>query len=90
MAICIQSSNQSLLAVYLRFTDAAERVVEILAHMGISVSVSSTNNAINSLSAHSGQSATDLGATLTAAQGYDNIAFLFMQVLVREAVAIDS
>ncbi len=41
---------QTLMGVYLRLTDVAERVIEIMAHMGMSISVSSTNNAISALS----------------------------------------
>jgi hypothetical protein len=75
----MQSTNQhanalqSMIAIYLRSTDTSERVMEIMAHMGISVSVSSCNNAISSLSKDMKRQIEAIGQTLTAAYCYDNI-----------------
>lgn len=78
VSILMQSSNQkcnafqSVLGIFLHSCHTPERVVKTFAHLGISVSPSSIQRAIHSLSARSEESIRELVQTLTAALAYDN------------------
>ncbi|KAF6747015.1 hypothetical protein DFP72DRAFT_1075838 [Ephemerocybe angulata] len=78
VSIIMQSGNQkvnalaSIIGVFLHASRTPERVIEALAHMGISISVNTIHNAITSLSAQSAQQIRSLGQSLLVAYAYDN------------------
>lgn len=62
----------SILGIFCHSSNTAERVVEVLARMGISISISSIHDAIVSLSNKAQETVWKLGETLTVAYAYDN------------------
>lgn len=70
-----QRSNwlQSIIGIYFHACDTPDSVIEVLAHSGISISISSINNAVNSLSKKASQCIKDLGQTFLVAYCIDNI-----------------
>ncbi|KAG8750593.1 hypothetical protein FRC14_000370 [Serendipita sp. 396] len=68
---------QSLVSVYFRSTDTPERVIQIMARMGISLSTTSGLQAIASLSKYAENRVKEVGKTLLAAPAYDNINIAF-------------
>ncbi|KIL56857.1 hypothetical protein M378DRAFT_53470, partial [Amanita muscaria Koide BX008] len=78
-SILMQSTSQkantfqSVLGIFLHSCRTPEKVIETLAHMGISVSTGTINRAIKSLSANARCALQQLGRTLTAGIAYDNV-----------------
>ncbi|KAF8868756.1 hypothetical protein BD779DRAFT_1459301 [Infundibulicybe gibba] len=78
LSIIMQSRNQktntleSIIGIFLHSCKTPEKVIEALAHMGISISTSSIHRAITALSAESAKGLRDLGQTLLASYAYDN------------------
>lgn len=74
----LQSTNQkcnalaSTIGLFLHSTSAPELVTEVLAHAGLSISVSAIHSMVNSLSVTSGEHLRVLGKTFLASFGYDN------------------
>jgi len=74
----MQSANQkvneleSIIGIFLHSCRTPDKVIETLAHMGISISVDAIHSAITSLSAESTQTIWKLGQTLSVAYVYDN------------------
>lgn len=69
-----QKSNalQSLLGLFLQSAHTPYKVIDTLAHLGISVSTDTINLAIQSLSQESQNSLQRLGRSLLASYAYDN------------------
>ncbi|KAF8450849.1 hypothetical protein L210DRAFT_3639881 [Boletus edulis BED1] len=78
VSIMAQNKNQranqlqSMLGVFLQSAHAPQKVIETLAHMGLSISLSSINSAIQSLSRESSNVIKELGHTRLASYAYDN------------------
>ncbi|KAF4562617.1 hypothetical protein EYR36_004011 [Pleurotus pulmonarius] len=78
-SIMLQSTNQfcnalqSVMGVFLHSCNAPEDIIEVLARMGVSISTTSINDAISSLSKESSNGLKTLGRTLTASFAYDNV-----------------
>lgn len=74
-----QSSNQlcnalqSVVGIFLHCCNTPETVVEFLAHIGLSISATTINNAITNLSKESITEMQRLGRTLLTAYAYDNL-----------------
>ncbi|KAG6848383.1 hypothetical protein H0H93_000710 [Arthromyces matolae] len=79
MSVLLQSTNarcnalQTVTGVFLHSCNTPETVREFLAHAGLSVSSSSINNAVASLSEQSVKRMRETGRTLMAAYAYDNL-----------------
>ena len=79
MSVMMQSSNQccdalqSAVGIFLESCNTPETVRELLAHMGLSISTTATNEMINSLSKESHTEIQALGQTLLASYAYDNL-----------------
>jgi hypothetical protein len=67
----------ALIAVYLHSTNTPDRVIEVLAHMGLSISLQTTRRAIQSLSDAAIERIKKVGQSLEASPGYDNINITF-------------
>ncbi|KII86191.1 hypothetical protein PLICRDRAFT_114818 [Plicaturopsis crispa FD-325 SS-3] len=78
-AVMMQSTNQrcnalqSVLGIFLHSCNAPETVVELLSHMGLSISTTAINDAVTSLSQESVNELQKLGRTLLASYAYDNL-----------------
>lgn len=78
ISIMAQTANQranylqSMLGIFLQSAHAPQKVIETLAHMGISVSLSSIGTGIQSLSQKSSHTIQALGRTMLASYAYDN------------------
>ncbi|KIL54447.1 hypothetical protein M378DRAFT_40352, partial [Amanita muscaria Koide BX008] len=78
VSIMMQSSSQkantfqSVLGFFLHSCRAPEKVIETLAHIGISISMSAIHSMVRSLSINSRQKMVELGRTMCAAYAYDN------------------
>jgi hypothetical protein len=76
--ILMQSSNQktnaleSIIGIFLHSCKTPEKVIEALAHLGISISLNAVHTAIASLSAESDAHLRKLGQTFLVAYAYDN------------------
>ncbi|KAI0641186.1 hypothetical protein C8Q79DRAFT_1032243 [Trametes meyenii] len=66
---------QSTIGIFLHSCSAPEKLVKVLARMGISISLTSIHRAITSLSRESEQDMETLGRTLKSGVGYDNFDF---------------
>lgn len=77
----LQSTNkrcnalQSIMGIFLQSCNRPETLRELLAHLGLSVSKSTINDAINNLSAEADKALKELGHTLLALLACDNIDF---------------
>jgi hypothetical protein len=75
----MQSTNrlcntlQSAMGVFLHSCGAPDTVRELLAHMGISISTSTINDAINSLAKEANAEIRKVGQGLSSIYGYDNL-----------------
>lgn len=67
---------QSIIGIFLHACDTPEKVVKVLARMGISISLTSIHRAIKSLSQEACHNIRVLGQTLLAAYGFDNFELL--------------
>lgn len=78
ISVIIQNANgranylQVMLGIFLQSAHAPQKVIKTLAHMGLSVSLSSINAGIQSLSRESSHTMKALGCTMLAAYAYDN------------------
>ncbi|KAH9938066.1 uncharacterized protein B0H18DRAFT_1112261 [Fomitopsis serialis] len=59
-------------AIFFHSCNTPDKVIKALAHMGISISPSSINNAVHSLSRESARNVRQLGQSLRAMLAYDN------------------
>ncbi|KAM6501132.1 hypothetical protein JOM56_004146, partial [Amanita muscaria] len=88
-SILIQSSCQkantfqSMFGVFLHACRTPEKVIETLAHMGISVSTKTIHYSIKSLSMNARRALQELGRTMRAAIAYDNV-----DIMLRRSVAV--
>ncbi|KAI9059312.1 hypothetical protein FKP32DRAFT_1580100 [Trametes sanguinea] len=74
MQNCDQKTNalQSIVGIFLHACNTPEKVIKVLARMGISISLASIHRAIHSLSRQSDDDIETLGQSLLGAFGYDN------------------
>ena len=74
----MQSRNQkcnaleSVFGIFLHSTNTPQKVIQALAHMGISISISSIHLAIHSLSLETHETLRTMGQTLLVGYAYDN------------------
>ncbi|KAG6908018.1 hypothetical protein DXG01_006485 [Tephrocybe rancida] len=79
ISIMMQSSNQkcnalqSLLGIFLHACNVPQTVVELMAHLGVSISTTAINLAVASLSKESTHELKKLGRTLLTSYAYDNV-----------------
>ena len=64
---------QSAVGVFLQSCNAPETLRELLAHMGVSVAMTTINSAIKSLSKQADVAIRDLGQSLLVSYAYDNL-----------------
>ncbi|KAJ7081388.1 hypothetical protein B0H15DRAFT_786424, partial [Mycena belliarum] len=78
ISIMMQSRNpkcnalESVFGIFLHSTNTPEKVIQALAHMGISISQTAIHRAIHSLSAETVETLRDMGQTLLVGYAYDN------------------
>ncbi|KDQ56406.1 hypothetical protein JAAARDRAFT_195051 [Jaapia argillacea MUCL 33604] len=78
VTIMTQSTNQrcnplpAVMGIFGRCSNTPERVMEVLAHAGLSISTTAVNNAIRSLAEESRRGLRALGSTMLASYAYDN------------------
>ncbi|KIP07790.1 hypothetical protein PHLGIDRAFT_49283, partial [Phlebiopsis gigantea 11061_1 CR5-6] len=83
ISIFMQSRNlhcnalQSSVGLFLHSTNAPEKVVKVLGHMGLSIALSSIHRGVRSLTRNSRVAMLDLGRTHCAAIAYDNLDIKF-------------
>lgn len=64
---------QSVMGIFLHSCNTPEDIIEVLARIGVSISTTSINDAVTSLSKESSTSLRRLGKTLTTSFAYDNV-----------------
>ncbi|KAJ7626572.1 hypothetical protein DFH06DRAFT_1103450 [Mycena polygramma] len=78
ISIMMQSRNnkcnalESVFGIFLHSTNTPEKVIQALAHMGISISPNAIHSAIHSLSAETAGTLQEMGRTLLVAYAFDN------------------
>ncbi|KAK7055893.1 hypothetical protein R3P38DRAFT_2682417 [Favolaschia claudopus] len=78
ISILMQSSNskcnalESVFGIFLHASNTPYKVIETLAHMGVTISVDAIENAVRSLSRETHQTLRAMGQTLLAGYAYDN------------------
>ncbi|KAF8183269.1 hypothetical protein K438DRAFT_1444381, partial [Mycena galopus ATCC 62051] len=78
ISIMMQSRNskcnalESVFGIFLHSTNTPEKVIQALAHMGISISPTAIHRAIHSLSGETFETLRDMGETLLVGYAYDN------------------
>lgn len=78
ISIMMQGTNQkcnalqSVFGIFLHTCNTPQKVIDALAHMGVSISVDAIHNAVRSLSAETYIAIRELGQTLLVAYAYDN------------------
>lgn len=78
ISIMMQSRNakcnvlKSVFGIFLHSTSTPEKVIQALAHMGVSVSTSAIHTAIHALSTETYETLQEMGQTLLAGYAYDN------------------
>lgn len=83
ISICLQSSNekcnylQGWMGIFMKSTCVLEKVVEVLAHAGLLISLLSIHNAVMSVSKEIGRKIKSEVCTLQAAFAYDNFNIAF-------------
>ncbi|KAJ3473410.1 hypothetical protein NLI96_g13016 [Meripilus lineatus] len=83
ISICMQSqvqhcnAFQSTMGIFLHSCNAPEKLIKVLAHMGVSISCDSIHHALKSLSVESHNKVYELGQTQLAAFAYDNLDIKF-------------
>ncbi|KAJ3576995.1 hypothetical protein NP233_g2 [Leucocoprinus birnbaumii] len=81
MSVFMHSTNhrcntlQAMVGLFLQSCCAPETVVELLAHLGLSISTTTIQRAVSSLSAKSAAKIRAAGSTLTTMYAYDNLDF---------------
>lgn len=79
MSIILQHVNQkcnalqTFIGLFLHATNTPETVHELLAHVGLAVSTTTTHNAVNTLSKQATERIRTLGKTMEVLYAYDNI-----------------
>ncbi|KAF8900876.1 hypothetical protein CPB84DRAFT_1680201, partial [Gymnopilus junonius] len=79
LSIMLQSTNrhcnalQSIIGIFLHSCNTPETVCELLAHIGLSVSTTSINDTVKSLSKQAGNVMQKLGRTFLTLYAYDNL-----------------
>jgi hypothetical protein len=63
---------ESVFGIFLHSTNTPEKVIQALAHMGITISTSAIHTAIHALSAETYETLREMGQTLLAGYAYDN------------------
>ncbi|KAM6490853.1 hypothetical protein JOM56_013647, partial [Amanita muscaria] len=83
-SLCQKANTfQSMFGVFLHACRTPEKVIETLAHMGISVSTKTIHYSIKSLSMNARRALQELGRTMRAAIAYDNV-----DIMLRRSVAV--
>ncbi|TFK62851.1 hypothetical protein BDN72DRAFT_929677, partial [Pluteus cervinus] len=83
LSIYLQSTNercnylQSIMGIFFHSTGTPEKVIEVLAHAGLSVSVSTINRSVESLSKEAAEKVKQSAQTLMASWAYDNFDSMF-------------
>lgn len=72
-----------MLGIFLHACQTLEKVIETLAHMGVSVSTTTIHDSIKSLSMNARRALQELGRTMCAAIAYDNV-----EVTLKSAVPV--
>ncbi|KZP14845.1 hypothetical protein FIBSPDRAFT_751267 [Athelia psychrophila] len=78
ISIMMQGTNQkcnaleSVIGVFLHSTNTPQKVIDVLAHMGVSISVDAIHNAVRSLLTETYITIRDMGRTLLIVYAYDN------------------
>ncbi|KIJ96064.1 hypothetical protein K443DRAFT_58662, partial [Laccaria amethystina LaAM-08-1] len=67
------NSLQSIIGVFLHACNTPDAVLELLAHLGVSISPSTISNAVSNLSKESSSDIRKLGRTLLTLYAYDNL-----------------
>ncbi|KAJ6617753.1 hypothetical protein B0H10DRAFT_2381488 [Mycena sp. CBHHK59/15] len=87
ISIMMQSRNpkcnalESVFGIFLHSTNTPEKVIQALAHMGISISPSAIGTAIHSLSAETTDTLREMGHTLLVGYAYDNFDINFPTIV---------
>ncbi|KAJ7721904.1 hypothetical protein B0H16DRAFT_1790230 [Mycena metata] len=95
ISIMMQSRNnksnalESVFGVFLHSTNTPEKVIQALAHMGISISPSAIHSAIHSLSQETIETLRTMGQTLLVGYAYDNFDINFPTIVPTIEKAID-
>ncbi|KAJ3576949.1 hypothetical protein NP233_g91 [Leucocoprinus birnbaumii] len=82
LSVFMQSTNQkcnslqAMVGLFLQAAGAPETVVELLAHLGLSISTTSINGAVTSLFQKVDEQIREAGATMTTMYGWDNLDFM--------------
>ncbi|KAJ3560540.1 hypothetical protein NP233_g10771 [Leucocoprinus birnbaumii] len=82
LSIFMQSTNQkcnslqAMVGLFLQAAGAPKTVVELLAHLGLSILTTSINRAVTSLSQKVDEQIREAGATMTTMYGWDNLDFM--------------
>src|ERR1700678_2790378 len=78
ISIMMQSRNakcnvlESVFGIFLHLTNTPQKVIQVLSHMGISISISAIHTAIHSLSLETHETLRAMGQTLIVGYAYDN------------------
>ncbi|KAJ7733399.1 hypothetical protein DFH07DRAFT_944866 [Mycena maculata] len=87
ISIMMQSRNnksnalESVFGIFLHSTNTPEKVIQALAHMGISISPSAIHSAIHALSAETEETLRRMGQTLLVGYAYDNFDINFPTIV---------
>ncbi|KAF8192847.1 hypothetical protein K438DRAFT_1589904, partial [Mycena galopus ATCC 62051] len=87
ISIMMQSRNskcnalESVFGIFLHSTNTPEKVIQALAHMGISISPTAIHRAIHSLSGETFETLRDMGETLLVGYAYDNFDINFPTIV---------
>ncbi|KAF7983979.1 hypothetical protein HWV62_17440 [Athelia sp. TMB] len=79
LSVMVQSTNrrcnamQSVIGMFLQSAGTPETIVELLSRLGVSITMSSINNTVHSLTSESTIELKRIGRTLLAAYAYDNV-----------------
>lgn len=92
----MQSSNQkcnalqSVVGIFCHSSNTPERVIHMLSHMGISISVNAVHDAVRSLSKETYYTLQNMGQTLLISYGYDNFDIDFKRSVSTVENAVDT
>ncbi|KAJ3475461.1 hypothetical protein NLI96_g11820 [Meripilus lineatus] len=94
ISICMQSqvqhcnAFQSTMGIFLHSCNAPEKLIKVLAHMGVSISVDSIHRALKSLYVESYHKVRELGQTQLAAFAYDNLDIKFNTLISTRMIQV--
>ncbi|KAJ6605619.1 hypothetical protein B0H10DRAFT_1820776, partial [Mycena sp. CBHHK59/15] len=86
-SMLMQSANQqsnmleSVIGIFLHASNTPSKVIETLAHMGISISIDSIHNAVHSLSRETYHRLRAMGQSLLVSYAYDNFDINFPHLI---------